>query len=229
MISQLKTIFAKEFYSYFSNISAYFAVGVYVILTLASAFYFGDFFKIDNSNLISLFGPQPEILSLLIPAICMPLWSEEYRSGTIEFLLTQPVEYRVLIIGKYLASVAFCFIMLFLTLPIFITTAIYIGVNLGTVMCGYFGILLTILVFAALCNLMSLLSSRPLIAYLAGFLVIRVLMSFKFEHLSGLSFEQNYQNIITGRISLSSFIYFASIIILILWSEIACLTSQKKN
>ena len=90
-------------------------------------------------------------------------------------------------------------------------------------------ILLTILVFAALCNLMSLLSSRPLIAYLAGFLVIRVLMSFKFEHLSGLSFEQNYQNIITGRISLSSFIYFASIIILILWSEIACLTSQKKN
>ena len=106
MISQLKTIFAKEFYSYFSNISAYFAVGVYVILTLASAFYFGDFFKIDNSNLISLFGPQPEILSLLIPAICMPLWSEEYRSGTIEFLLTQPVEYRVILFYNAFSDIA---------------------------------------------------------------------------------------------------------------------------
>lgn len=229
MISQLKTLFYKEFYSYFNNITAYFTIAAYIIITLTSVFYIGNYFKIDNTNLISLFGPQPEILSLLIPAVCMPLWSEEYRSGTIEYLLTQPISYEILILGKYLASVAFGLIMLILTLPLAITSGVYIGLNLSTVICGYLGLILTLLVFSALCNLMSLLTSRAIVAYLSGFLIIRLLMALKFEQMMGINFEQNYQNIITGRISISSVIYFVSIIAIVLWTAIAYLSSKKKD
>ena len=128
-----------------------------------------------------------------------------------------------------MASVAFGLIMLILTLPLAITSGVYIGLNLSTVICGYLGLILTLLVFSALCNLMSLLTSRAIVAYLSGFLIIRLLMALKFEQMMGINFEQNYQNIITGRISISSVIYFVSIIAIVLWTAIAYLSSKKKD
>ena len=44
------------------------------------------------------------VLSLLIPAIGMRMIAEEAKQGTLEMLLTMPIQVRDLVIGKFLAS-----------------------------------------------------------------------------------------------------------------------------
>ena len=58
----------------------------------------------------------------IVPAISMRLLAEEQRSGTIELLLTNPVQEWEIVTGKFLASVLLVVVMLALTLlyPLFL-------------------------------------------------------------------------------------------------------------
>lgn len=90
MFYQLRAVMQKEFAGYFRTPTAYIIIAVYLVLSMFATFYSAYFFAYDNSGLISFFTYQPEIFVVLMPAATMRLWADERRSGTIEFLLTQP-------------------------------------------------------------------------------------------------------------------------------------------
>lgn len=227
MKQQLTAVFTKEFFAYFSNFTAYFIIIIYAGLTLITTFYFGRFFNMDNSGLTSFFSYQPEILSIIIPGICMHLWSDEYRLGTIEFLLTQPVEYKVLILGKYFASCTFVLLLALSTVFLPLITSFYGSLNISTVISGYIGLIFVIMSFCALSNLISMLSTRPVISFLAAFILIRLLMMLNLEGWQDYGFTQNYYNIISGRLALSSIMYFILMTLLSLWAEQAVISNKK--
>ena len=56
----------------------------------------------------------------------MRLWAEERRNGSIELLLTLPIPLTAVVIGKYLAALAFSALALALTFPIWLTVN-YLG------------------------------------------------------------------------------------------------------
>ena len=102
-MQQLWALFLREFRSYFRSFLAFMVFFVYLFVSIGSSFYFGSYLGMHDTALYALFYAQPIILAVLIPALSMRLWSEEYRLGTIEFLLTQPVKIMYLVLAKYLA------------------------------------------------------------------------------------------------------------------------------
>lgn len=74
-------------------------------------------------------------------ALTMRMWSEERRSGTLEFLLTQPVSPLRFVIGKFLACLALVAIALALTLPLPVTVALLGDIDGGPVFGAYFATL----------------------------------------------------------------------------------------
>ena len=109
---------------------------------LHTAFYVGRnqliaFFAYDNSGLISFFTYQPEIFVVLMPAATMRLWADERRSGTIEFLLTQPVDYTAVVLGKFMAAAVFGLLMLALTLPFALYASTLVDLDMLNVLSAY--------------------------------------------------------------------------------------------
>lgn len=234
MNKQIRAIYAKEFYGYFGSLSAYFIIGLYIVLSLICAFFLGNFFEIDNQNMVSFFKYQPDILSALIPGVTMHLWTDEYRSGTIEFILTQPVKYKSIVIGKYLASVSFSLVMLSTLIPPTIMVMIYNGINLSAVISAYISCILIIFSFCAIGGLISSISNRPVIAYLGslfviwGITIISLNFTDKIPELSELSFRENYQNLISGKIGITSIIYYLTMTGAGLWATMAVISNRRK-
>ena len=74
-----------------------------------------------------------------MPAIAMRLWAEERRSGTIEILMTLPVQPWQIVLGKWLAAWAFAALALVLTMPLWITVNVLGSPDNGVILSSYIG------------------------------------------------------------------------------------------
>ena len=82
------------------------------------------------------------VLIPLGPILTMRLLSEEQKLGTLELLLTAPVRDWEVILGKYLASIAFWCFMLALTVYYVLLLLIFGAPDVGPILSGYLGIVL---------------------------------------------------------------------------------------
>ena len=107
---QVAHIFRKEFSAYFISPIAYIVISIFLLVT--GWFFFATFFLFNQANLRTFYTLLPLVFAFVIPAITMRLISEELNIGSDEILLTMPVTYGDVIIGKFLASVALIMAML---------------------------------------------------------------------------------------------------------------------
>ena len=110
------TIFRREFASYFNSPIAY--IFIIAFLVLNSGLFMTGFFLNGAADLRSFFGNLPFFLIFFIPAVSMRLWAEDKRTGTFELLITLPIRAREVMMGKYLAALAFYLVALAGTLPL---------------------------------------------------------------------------------------------------------------
>jgi ABC-2 type transport system permease protein len=85
---------------------------------------------------------MPVLLVFLVSALSMRMWSEERRSGTLEFLLTSPVDPSVYVLGKFLAGMGLVAIALLLTVAIPVTVSFIGPLDWGPVIGAYVASLL---------------------------------------------------------------------------------------
>lgn len=242
MFDDVKTIFKKEFSSYFKSRLAYFILTIYIITSMACTFYLGKFFNIVNYNLYSFFYYQPGVLISLIPALTMKLWADERRYGTIELLLTQPLRYSSIVLGKFFAAWAFCGLMLLLTIPFWISTAWIIPIDSYNVFYNYFAVFVLSGALCAIGCVVSALSSNPISAYILTVFIGTLLKMVNFDLLikklkisneivirisQSLNFDSHYESIILGQLTWSDFIYFSLLIIFCLWLNCAAVEYKR--
>lgn len=239
----IKAVIAKEFSGYFKTYTAYLVMAIYLLLSFGLTFYVAYFFELNNRNLISFFIYQPVVLNILLPALTMKMWAEERRQGTLEFLLTQPVSYKALVVGKFLASLLFGLILLAMTIPFVVYSSHLVSLDYLNIISSFIGVFLVIASLLALGCVVSAMNGNVIIAYLStvfcGFVLtnanfnfltypLRKVFPLLSSRLNGiLNFEEHYQWFLQGQCSIASIIYFISIIFLALWLNILIIEWRK--
>lgn len=159
-------IFKKEFRTYFVSPIAYIVISIFLIVI--GWFFFSTFFLFNQATLRNFFALLPIVFAFVIPAVTMRLFSEELNVGTYEILLTMPVTFRDVVVGKFLASVAFVAAMLLPTLAYPVTVSLLGDLDWGPVLGGYVGAILLGAAFSAVGLFASSLTRNQIVAFIIG-------------------------------------------------------------
>ncbi len=239
----IQIIFWREFNAYFSTTLAYMFVAIFVALTSAFAFYIGSFFARGQADLQVFFQYHPWIYLILVPAIAMRLWAEERKSGTIELLMTLPITPIQAIIGKFLAAWAFLGVALAVTIPMWITVNYLGNPDNGVIFASYIGSLLMAGAFLAIGSFVSALTKNQVIAFIvsAGICFLFVMSSYPMvlgffrtwapafivSGIESMSFLSHFQQITQGLITLSTLIFYLSLITFFLFANMLVVEQKK--
>lgn len=242
MFKQFYTIFSKELYSYFNTNLAYVLLSTYILLSMAANFFVSDFFNMDNIDLFSFFYFQSYIFIVLIPAFTMRQWSEERKSGSIEFLLTQPISLLTIVLGKFLAAWILCIIMLSISLPFWIDMNLNFKLDNLNILSAYLGCILVAGVFCAVGCMVSSFNNSPISSYIITLFVLSgicfsnfgaIFKLFPFNNeispliIQSLNFNKHFYDMLLGQISFDNILYFFSLIFLSLWLNVASIEYKK--
>jgi biopolymer transport protein ExbD len=111
------SICKKEFNQFFSNLTGYIAIVLFLLINGIFLFMLQDssIFEYGFASLEKFFELAPWILLFLVPAITMRSLSEEFKTGTFEILQTKPLSSWQIVLGKYLSVLLVMLIFLMLT------------------------------------------------------------------------------------------------------------------
>ncbi len=232
---QAAHIFKKEFKSYFVSPIAYMVISIFLVVV--GWFFFSTFFLFNQANLRNFFALLPIIFSFVVPAITMRLFSEELNVGSYEILLTMPVTFSDVILGKFLAGVAFVAALLVPTLAYPVSVSLLGELDWGPVLGGYIGAVLLGASFCAVGIFASSLTRYQIVAFIVSAAICFCLtlidkMVFLFPRtfvgvLEYLGADFHFYNISKGIIDSRDLLYFLSIIFIGLYG--ANIVMQEKN
>lgn len=168
---QILSITRKELEGYFGSPLAMIFLGAFLAVELFIFFSVETFFARGIADVRPMFRWMPVLLIFLLAALTMRQWSEEMRSGTMEILLTLPVNLIKLVMGKFLAVMALIGIALLLTLPLPITTSILGNLDWGPVVGGYLAALLMAGAYAAIGLFVSSRTDNQIVALISTVLL----------------------------------------------------------
>ncbi|MFZ9387621.1 MAG: gliding motility-associated ABC transporter permease subunit GldF [Chitinophagaceae bacterium] len=223
----------KELRQFFSSLTGYIAIVVFLLVNGVLLFFFQDnIFDFGYATLDRFFQLAPWILMLLIPAVNMRSFAEEFRTGTYEILQTRPLSHRQIVLGKYLGSLVVALIAILPTLVYIISIqklSAGEGLDMGATIGAYIGLIFLAAVFTSICICCSSFTSNAVVAFIAGLLGC-ALLYYGFNAISKLPALSNgtdyyvemtgidfhYRSISRGLIDSRDIIYFLSVIFLFL-------------
>lgn len=234
-MKQIRIIAVKEFKDYFISPIAYIVISIFLVVT--GWFFFSTFFLYGRADLRDFFSLLPITFSFIIPAITMRLFSEEKNVGSYETLLTMPVSFTDIALGKFFAATLFAASLLIPTLsyPLFIS---FIGeMDPGPVIGGYIGALFLAGAYCSLGIFASCLTRNQIIAFIIGcalcfaLTIIDKLLFFMPASITSIveyiGADSHFMNIAKGVIDSRDILYFVSVIFIFIFSTY--IVMQKKN
>ena len=244
-MSPVLAIARRELRGYFATPLAAVFIVIFLLLAGVATFYFGGFFEAGQSDLQAFFRFHPWLYLLLVPAVSMPLWAEERKSGTLELLLTQPVASWQAVLGKYLAAWAFVAIALALTFPLWITVNWLGSPDNGVILASYLGSLLMAGAYLAVGSCLSATTRSQVVAFILTVLVCLFLLLAGYplaldplrgllsqpaiDAVSGLSFLTHFQAITRGVLDLRDVSYFLLAILAWLTATVLVINIRKAD
>jgi len=193
------TLLLKEFRSFFSSISGYLIISIFLLATGLFIWVFpGNTNVLDGgyANLDTLFDMAPWIYLFLIPALCMRLFTDERKSGTIELLFTRPISDFKIVLSKFFAALLLVIFSLLFCL-IYYLSVYYLGKPVGSIDVGAFwgsflGLFFLAIGYVSLAVFAGSLTDNQIIAFLLS-LVLCFSFYMGFDYLSDLMLFQGLQ------------------------------------
>ena len=245
MVSSLRntwTIARRELRAYFDSLVAYVVIGL-SMLGLGGYFFFyqGGFWQVDRATMMRLFDFAPGALCLVVPLVTMGVLAEEKRSGTIELLITMPVKDSEVILGKYIAALGLCTILLAATLTYPFAMFVWpwhLGpLDWGPIWTGYLGLFLYCAAGVGIGMMFSSFTESQIISFFVTALIMLTLwgLGFLVETLPGatgdtfsfISFQSRFLPFARGLIDSRAVVYFVSIAVVCLLVSFRQLESRK--
>ena len=238
-------VMKRELASYFATPIAYVFIVIFLVLASVFTFYLGNFYERGQADLAAFFTFHPWLFLFLVPALSMRLWAEERKSGSIELLMTLPIEVWQAVVGKFLAAWIFTGIAIALTFPIWITVN-YLGEpDNGVILAAYIGSFLMAGGFLAVGSCISATTKNQVIAFILSVVACFLLLLAGFElvlnffsgwtpqavldAIASLSFLTHFTNISKGVIDLRDLVYFALLIGVCLYANTIVLHLKKAD
>jgi len=172
-VRNVAAVAERELRAYFLSPLAY--VVIFAFLALSGYLFALILNSSREATLRPLISNVSVLFLFIVPLISMRLLAEEQRTGTVELLLTNPVQEWEIVVGKFLASVVLLLVMVGLTLlyPIFLL--IFGNPDRGPILTGYLGILLQAAGFLAVGLWASSLTQNQIVAALLAFAFLLML------------------------------------------------------
>jgi ABC-2 type transport system permease protein len=217
-------VFRRELKSYFFSPIAY----VFGILLVSVLLYYTTEAALQQgarADASVLFLTLPLMLVLFLPGLTMRLWAEERKMGTLELLMTFPVTAWQLVLGKFLAAVAYLGVVLLLTVGLPLTLGAYGKLDWTPVLGSYVASLLFAGGFVAVGMFWSSLTREQIVAavlagtslfvlYLIGYPAVLEytqgwMPAWLIDLVSGISPFKYFASIARGVIDTRDLLYFA--------------------
>ncbi len=239
----VRVVAGRELKAYFTSPVAYAYAAVFLVVSCSA--FMNDFFLRSVAELGAYFERLPFLLLAFGPTITMGVWAQEYAHGTVEFILTLPLTAGQIVLGKYLAAVAYYVLTLAGTLPL-VAMVVSLGEpDLGQIAAAYVGAGLLGALFIAFGMFLSSLTRDQIVAFvlaaLVGFLYVFTGHELVVAVLDGLapawqtgtrmytyvSALPHYQTFVRGAIGLADSAYFLLLSAFYLWLN--CLVLYRRR
>jgi ABC-2 type transport system permease protein len=223
----------KELRQFFSSLTGYIAIIVFLLVNGLMLFVFEDnILDFGYATLDRFFQLAPWVLLLLIPAITMRSFAEEFKTGTFEILQTRPVVPWQITGGKYLGSLVVVLIALIPTIVYFFSIQALSadqGIDTGATIGAYIGLFFLAAVFTSVGICASSFTSNAVVAFIIS-IAASALLYYGFAAISKLpglaggsdyyiemaGIDYHYRSISRGVIDTRDLVYFLSLIFLFL-------------
>lgn len=227
----------REFRSYFDHATAYILIVAFLGLGLYLSF--RSIFPSGRATLRPMFDLLPWLFLVFVPAITMRSLAEERRTGTLEWLLSQPVNEAEIVAGKFLGDWLFALVALAGTLPTATGLLLVSSADPGIMAAQYAGAAMLAATMVAVGLFASSTTNNQITAFILGVAVSFALL------LAGLGFVQqglpsavagvvgrlsvitHFENVARGVIDLRDALYFVSASFLFLTLSYAAIVRRR--
>lgn len=225
----------KEWRQFFSSLTGYIAIILFLLLLGLFLFVFPDSSMLDfgYATLDNFFDIAPFVLLFLVPTITMRSIADEYKSGTFEILKTLPISPAKIVWGKYVGCL---FVVVIALLP----TIIYAvsmqqlsakgGIDIGATTGSYIGLLMLGALYTSVGICTSSFTNNTVVAFiLAAFLCFSLYNGFGAVsklpffaagadyYIGMLGADFHYRSISRGVLDTRDVLYFISLIFVFLF------------
>jgi ABC-2 type transport system permease protein len=165
------TIAGRELKSYFLSPLAWIILALFAFIT--GVIFVAIIINTRVADITPLFRNWITVLALILtPALTMRLFSEEYKLGTMELLLTSPARDWQIVVGKFVAAWIGFAILLIPTLWQLVILERYGDPDYGIVGASYVGLLLVGAAFVGVGMFASALTQNQFIAYMIAMILL---------------------------------------------------------
>ncbi|MEP5765294.1 MAG: Gldg family protein [Halieaceae bacterium] len=237
--ASIRRIARKESTLFFASPVAWLFLGSFAAVCLFVFFWGEAFFARNIADVRPLFEWMPVLLIFLGSALTMRMWSEERRTGTLEYVLTQPLPLWHFVLGKFLACLGLLLMAMLITLPLPITVAILGQLDWGPVLAGYLATLMLGAAYISIGLFVSSRSDNPIVSLIGSvalcsllyLLGAEIMTSFfgnlPAELMRNLGSGARFDAITRGVIDFRDFAYYLSLVVIFLSLNVYTLEKER--
>ena len=229
-------IFKRELKAYFTSPLGY--VFLAIFYAFSGLFFYIFSLSVGSTDISSVFLMMFIVLMVFVPLLTMRLLSEDKKQKTDQLILTAPVSLLSIVMGKFLAAYAI-FAIGVAVMPVYgFVMSAFATVSWLPIWGNTVGLLLLGGIFVSIGLFISSLTENQMIAAIGGFFINLMILlmntlksalpnGFLQDVLSSISVYSRYSEITSGIFSLSSLIFFVSVIFIFLFLTVRVLEKRR--
>lgn len=229
-------IFKRELRAYFTSPLGY--VFLAIFYAFSGLFFYIFALSVGSTDISSVFLMMFMVLMIFVPLLTMRLLSEDKKQKTDQLTLTAPVSLLSIVMGKFFAAYAI-FAIGVAVMPVYgFVMSTFATVSWLPIWGNTVGLLLLGGIFVSIGLFVSSLTENQMIAAIGGFFINLMILlmntltsalpsGFFRDVLSSISVYSRYSEITNGIFSLSSLIFFISVIFIFLFLTVRVLEKRR--